>query len=158
MKVLERLYVPSILHAKSSVRYKPSFTRARVISVYDGDTFTIARKESIWWRSKVFSYSVRLYGIDCPEIRGSGAEEKYYAVKAKDVVEALVLNKCVKLEIIGYDKFGRLLANVKINDINISTHLINSGLGVPYYGKTKQIVNWKQLYNSKNSKNQVSLI
>ena len=150
MRILEQFYVPSIRQAKKAVKHIPSFTKARVISVYDGDTFTIARKESIWWRSKIYTYKVRLYGIDCPELRGSTSEEKYYAVKAKEVVEALVLNKSVKLEIHGYDKYGRILANVRTNNLNISEHLIGLGLGVPYYGKAKQIVDWKLLYNSKN--------
>lgn len=150
MKILEQFYVPSIKQAKHAVKHIPSFTKARVISVYDGDTITIARKKSIWWSSKIYAYKVRLHGIDCPEIRGSTLEEKHYAVKAKEVLEALVLNKSVKLDIHGYDKYGRILANVKTNNLNISEHLIGLGLGVPYNGKAKQIVDWKLLYNSKN--------
>lgn len=150
MGILDKLCVPSAEQAKRAVAYVPRFTRARVVSVYDGDTLTIARKESIWWHSKVFSYKVRLNGIDCPEMRGSSEEEKCYALKAKEVVEKLVLNKDVKLDIQGYDKYGRLLARVFFGKTDLSEHLLGIGLAVPYYGKTKSVVNWKEGYAAKN--------
>jgi len=150
MGVLDKLYVPSVEQAKCAVTYLPNFTRARVISVYDGDTLTIARKQTLWWKSKVASYKVRLNGIDCPELRGSSEEEKAYATKARDVVQKLVLNKTVKLDIQGYDKYGRLLACVYVNKTNISDHLLSIGLAVPYDGKTKSVVNWKETYATKN--------
>jgi endonuclease YncB( thermonuclease family) len=117
--------------------------------VYDGDTITIARKASLLWKSRIYSYKVRLSGIDCPEIRGSSDEEKFYAQKAKKIVEELVLNNEVKMNVTGYDKYGRILASVMINDIDIGQHLLNIGLAVPYDGRAKAVVNWKEHYTSK---------
>ena len=150
MGIIDKLYVPSTEQAKRALAYLPSFTRARVISVYDGDTVTIARKKSILWKSKVYSYKVRLNGIDCPELRGSSEEEKCYALKAKEVVQKLALNKNVRIDIHGYDKYGRLLASVISENVDLSKHLLSLGLAVPYDGKAKTIVDWKELYNTKN--------
>lgn len=150
MGFIERLCVPTLTQATKAIAYLPNFKQARVISVYDGDTITIARKASIWWWSKIYAYKVRLSGIDCPEIRGSSLEEKMYAFKAKAIVEKLVLNQVVKLDIKGFDKYGRILAMVFINDINLSEHLLSKGLAVPYDGKTKAKVDWNDLYISKS--------
>jgi len=149
-RFIERLRVPTIAQGNKAIPYLPKFKQARVISVYDGDTITIARKTSIWWRSTIHSYKVRLSGIDCPEIRGSLPEEKEYALKAKSIVENLVLNQVVKLDIKGFDKYGRILAIILVNEINLSEHLLSIGLAVPYHGKTKIKVDWKGLYTSKS--------
>lgn len=150
MRLFDNLYVPSGKHVKRAILCHPCFTRARVLSVYDGDTMTIARKSSIWWNSKVYLYKIRLIGINCPELRGKSEEEKFYAIQAKEFVEELVLNKKVKLDIQGYDKYGRLLASVYCNKTDVSSRLLDIGLAVPYDGKTKVEVNWKELYSKKN--------
>lgn len=108
----------------------------RVIKVYDGDTITIACKlpyaESPWYR-----LPVRIYGIDAPEIKGSTEEEKCMALEARDYLSDLILNKEVRLENIATEKYGRLLANVYIDNINISELLIKERLAIKYDGKTK---------------------
>lgn len=51
----------------------------RVVSVYDGDTFRTRE-----------SGSVRLLGLDTPEIRGACALEKRLAVEARDALRSLL--------------------------------------------------------------------
>ena len=66
----------------------------RVIKVYDADTSTIASKLP-YDESPLYRLSVRLNGIDTPEIKGKGIsdEEKEAAKIARDYVSNLVLNK-----------------------------------------------------------------
>jgi endonuclease YncB( thermonuclease family) len=87
----------------------------------------------------MYRLSVRLNGIDTPEIKGKGIseEEKEVAKLARDFVSNLVLHKYVRLENIKSEKYGRILADVYINDININNLLINERYAVRYDGGTK---------------------
>jgi len=110
----------------------------RVIKVYDGDTITIASKLP-FDNSPMYRLSVRLNGIDTPEIKGKGIsdEEKEAAKSARDFVSNLVLNKYIKLENIQNEKYGRILADVYIGDINLNQLLIKERYAVIYDGGTK---------------------
>jgi endonuclease YncB( thermonuclease family) len=72
-----------------------------VIKVYDGDTITIASKLP-YRDSKLYRFSVRLNGIDCPEIKGKTAQEKQCAQIAKQEMSDLVLNKMVTLHLFSF--------------------------------------------------------
>ena len=64
----------------------------RVIKVYDGDTITIASKLP-FDNSPLYRLSVRLNGIDTPEIKGKTEDEKTAAKQARDALSNLILNK-----------------------------------------------------------------
>lgn len=166
--------VPTTKDLGKSEKYIPKFQYARVSSVYDGDTITVSTLKRRWLKkNKIYSYKVRIDGIDCPELRGSDVEEKFFAEKAKDFVAKRIDKKVVKLDILGYDKYGRLLAHVfyKCNDNqnygntfedlfgkcqdcphNLASELIINGLAVIYDGKAKDDVDWKRLYEYKQSR------
>ena len=110
----------------------------RVIKVYDADTITIASKLP-YEDSPMYRLSVRLNGIDSPEIKGKGIsdEEKEAAKHARDFVSNLVLNKFVTLENIDNEKYGRILADVYVGNIHLNEHLLKERLAVKYYGGTK---------------------
>lgn len=110
----------------------------RVIKVYDADTITIASKLP-YDESPMYRLSVRLYGIDTPEIKGKGVseEEKKAAIAARDFIANLVLNKFVRLENISSEKYGRILADVYFGDTHINQLLINERYAVKYDGGTK---------------------
>jgi endonuclease YncB( thermonuclease family) len=116
----------------------------RVIKVYDADTITIAakipfkkgtNKDNILYR-----FSVRLNGIDAPEMKGKGIteEEKTAAQEAKQFVSNLILNKCVKLQNVTNEKYGRILADVYIGEIHLNEFLLKEHYVVPYDGGTKK--------------------
>jgi endonuclease YncB( thermonuclease family) len=109
-----------------------------VIKVYDADTITIASKLP-YNESPLYRLSVRLNGIDSPEIKGKGVtdEEKEAAKLARDFVSKLVLNKFVRLENVQSEKYGRILADVFIGDIHLNELLINERYAIKYDGKTK---------------------
>jgi endonuclease YncB( thermonuclease family) len=110
-----------------------------VIKVYDADTITIASKLP-YPESPMYRLSVRLNGIDTPEIKGKDIsdEEKEAAKVARDFVYNLVFNKFVRLENIQTEKYGRILADVYIGDIHLNEVLINQRYAVRYDGGTKK--------------------
>lgn len=115
-----------------------------VIKVYDGDTYTIAKKiDEVWYK-----FQVRVNGIDCPEIKTKNLSEHYVAEKAKTFVSELILRKKIYVKNIQKDKYGRLLSDVyTINNEKISDLLIKKHLAVAYDGGTKKSPDdWKQYF------------
>jgi micrococcal nuclease len=110
----------------------------RVIKVYDADTITIASKLP-YDDSPMYRLSVRLNGIDTPEMKGKGIldDEKEAAKQAREFVSNLVLNKYVRLENIESEKYGRILADVYIGDIHLNEILLKERYAVKYDGGTK---------------------
>ena len=71
----------------------------------------------------------RLIGIDTPEIRGEGKEEGF---AARDYLKGLIEGQTVVISSDEKDKYGRQLATVFYNGLNINQHLIEKGYAVPY--------------------------
>ena len=111
----------------------PPIKEGKVIKVYDGDTITIA---AVLFDT-AYRFPVRLFGIDCPELKGSSPEEKQRAIKARDDLSEMVLGKMVRLENVTTEKYGRLLAEVYLGDINLSTWMLEKKHAYPYFGGTK---------------------
>ncbi len=110
-----------------------------VTSIYDGDTF----------RANIKGYpaivgehmSIRINGIDTPELRGKCDKEKQLARKAKQfTVEHLRGAKSITLKNIKRGKYFRLIADVYVDGISLGEQLIIKGHAVKYSGKTKR--NW----------------
>ena len=110
----------------------------RVIKVYDADTITIASKLP-YNDSPMYRLSVRLNGIDTPEMKGKGIsdEEKEVAKQAQYFVSNMVINKYVKLENIESEKYGRILADVYIGNVQLNEILLKERYAVKYDGGTK---------------------
>lgn len=110
----------------------------RVIKVYDGDTITIASKLP-FDNSPLYRLSVRLNGIDTPEIKGKTEDEKTAAKQARDALSNLILNKYVTLKNIQTEKYGRILADVFIGEVHLNEWLITEKYALKYDGGTKRI-------------------
>ena len=109
----------------------------RVIKVYDGDTITIASKLP-FVESPLYRLSVRLNGIDTPEIKGKTEDEKSAAKQARDMLSNLILNKYVTLHNIQTEKYGRILADVFYGEVHLNNWLVNGRYAVKYDGGTKK--------------------
>ena len=66
---------PPIIELKDTVPFTFPIENGQVIKVYDGDTITIASKLP-YDASPLYRLSVRLNGIDTPEIKGKNDDEK----------------------------------------------------------------------------------
>jgi endonuclease YncB( thermonuclease family) len=82
--------------------------------------------------------SLRLKGIDCPEMRGRGPAEKEAATCVRDAVRACCLDKICAVTPHGVDKYGRLLVDVATPDHgDLASLLLRHKLGRPYGGATR---------------------
>ena len=108
-----------------------------VTSIYDGDTFRANLKG---YPAIIGEHmSIRINGIDTPELRGKCEKEKQLARKAKQfTVEHLRAAKNITLKNIKRGKYFRLIADVYIDDVSLGEQLIKQGHAVKYSGKTKQ--------------------
>ena len=89
-----------------------------------------------------------MLGIDTPEIRDKTEDGILIAQYAKIELNKMVMNKIVLLKNISFEKYGRLLADVYIENVHVNAHMIQKRLAVPYYGGKKQIpVSWVK-YNT----------
>lgn len=110
----------------------------RVIKVYDGDTITIACKLP-YKKSPLYRLSVRLKGIDTPEIKGKTEDEKQAAKLVRDFVHSIAYNKYVELRNVTSEKYGRLLADVYIDNVHLNELLFVLRYAVKYDGGTKYV-------------------
>lgn len=74
---------------------------AHVREVVDGDTLELASGQT-----------VRLASIDAPELGHDGRPSQYYAVQSRKELQRLVGSQEVRLQVLGQDHYGRVLALV----------------------------------------------
>lgn len=138
----------------TTVPYIPPVRAGKVVKVYDGDTITIATRMP--GSDTLYRFSVRLTGIDCPEIKSHCASEKEVAQLAKQFVTQQVMGEIVSLENVEMEKYGRLLAQVWYHDsytgerLCLNEELCKRRLAVSYNGGTKVSPdNWQQYHEAK---------
>ncbi len=113
----------------------PGPITARVVSVYDGDTLTVDAEP---WPGVTIRTSVRVNGVDTPEIRGKCQAEKDLAILARDFVRGKVGER-VRIANVKHGKYaGRVVANVLVGGEKLSDMLIAEGLGRPYEGGRRE--------------------
>ncbi len=109
---------------------------ATVKEVIDGDTLAVVVPV---WLGVALTTSVRLRGIDAPELRGACQREKDLALAAKQLL-AREATAQVTLRNIEGDKFyGRVDADVTTvpDGLSLSDAMLASGLARPYDGKKR---------------------
>ena len=121
---------------KNTTPFVAPVSEGHVIKVYDGDTITIAGYLP-YPESPLYRFSVRLNGIDTPEMKGKTEKEKACAILAKTELQNLILDKRIVLRNVQTEKYGRLLADVYIGDLHVNQHMLDTGMAVKYDGGTK---------------------
>lgn len=106
---------------------------ARVIRVVDGDTFLA---EARIWPRQTIEVSVRIRGIDAPELRSRCAAEKAAAERSRAALEELIASGPVTISNVGGGKYyGRVLADVATKDgVQVATALLEKALVRVYRG------------------------
>lgn len=104
--------------------------KAKIVSVYDGDTVTAL--VDLGFRIN-FEIKIRLAGIDTPELRG---EERIAGVAAKKRVDELIYGKqvTIKTQKDKQEKFGRWLGEIFLpgSELSVNQQLLNEGLAEHY--------------------------
>lgn len=111
-------------------------TFIKIIKVIDGDTVTGIFK----FKDTFYKYNFRIAGIDTAEIHSKNENEKKIGLNAKDYLYNLIINKTLFANFLDFDKYGRILVNLYLDETElVSKHLINGGFAHEYYGKTKAV-------------------
>jgi endonuclease YncB( thermonuclease family) len=87
--------------------------------------------------------SIRLYGVDCPELqkRKSDAPSQPFAAEATDFTSDMVLGKTVRIKLLRKDQYGRAVAKVEgrrrfppFSRRDVSSELVRNGFATIYTG------------------------
>lgn len=102
---------------------------ANVERVVDGDTAKVAARI---WVGQVVTISVRVRGVDAPELfRPRCAAERAAATEAKEFVEAMLAGGAIALFEIDRDKYGgRVVARIEGEGDDVGAALLAEGLAV----------------------------
>ena len=91
-----------------------------IVSCYDGETCTTTEGEKI-----------RLACIDTPELRGSRADP-IPAKVASDFLNDLVAGRRVSIRRITTDRYGRTVAELSVDGVNVQKFMVVNGLAKIY--------------------------
>jgi endonuclease YncB( thermonuclease family) len=113
--------------------------RAKVVSVYDGDTVRVKFK----FNGHMMQYCARLAGYDSPEMHPRRSSKTYAAEKIAAAISrnALIRKIGDQLITIGcddFDKYGRLLITAITDDgVNLNEWMVAQNYGIAYHGGHK---------------------
>lgn len=135
--------------SKEDTSFRNMQVYAKCIDIYDGDTCRL----KFFYRGEITQCSVRLLGIDTPEIRPiqtagrtseSVTREKISAQSAKEALSKLILGRKLVYVVFGAnDKYGRPLVTLYTDENKISPSinqmLLNDGHAKAYGGQKRDI-------------------
>ena len=129
------LLLPATAHA--SRPYLSGPVQAEVIRVVDGDTIVVRAHV---WLGQSIETSVRLDGIDTPEMHSNCQAERKMAEHARDELASLIQHRRVVLYHVRDGKYaGRVLASIKTEDgIDLAHYMLDQGIARPYHGHKRQ--------------------
>jgi len=97
---------------------------ALVTRVVDGDTIDVELEQGFGDYKKM---RFRLARVDTPELRSRDPEERKHARLAKKFVEELLLYQYVIVKSEKTGKYGRWLAEIWLEEVNVNDMLIDEG-------------------------------
>lgn len=114
----------------STKPYPVSPCFAKVVNVYDGDTFTCLIP---FGDNTLREFHVRMLHYDAPEMRSKDEHERVLAHQCKDMLSKLIYGKTVQVQPRGLDKYGRLLGEVNVRLVD------EDSANVPYTGLWRKL-------------------
>jgi micrococcal nuclease len=109
----------------------------KVVSVYDGDTVKIVIPLTDKEPDRLYRWNCRLINVDTPEIRTRNKKEKEFGKQVRDFLKDKILNKVVTVSCHDFDKYGRLLVEIFVDDVSINNWLIEKEYAKKYDGGKK---------------------
>lgn len=135
MKSIKSYFLFIILVLIPSISFSATIT-GKVVGIADGDTITILtpKNEQI---------KVRLAAVDTPE------KSQAYGQQAKQFTSSLVFGKNVTIQPETIDKYGRTVAIVFVDGLNLNKEIVGNGKGWVYrqYCKEAFCGEWLELEN-----------
>jgi len=120
---------------------KDYFVCVKYLRNYDGDTITVNIPNTHPLLGE--KISIRVNGVDTPELRTKNPCEKAKGFKAKELVQSIMQNaKNIELRNVSRGKYFRIVADVIADGVDIKKALIDARLAVPYDGGKKTVVDW----------------
>lgn len=87
----------------------------RCVGVTDGDTIRVLHDGQ--------EVKIRLASIDCPE------KGQPFSKRAKQFTSDLVFGKTVRVEPVTTDRYGRTVASIYVDGVNVNHEIVKAGLG-----------------------------
>lgn len=129
---------------------------AKVVDIYDGDSCRVVFEHN----RTINMWNIRMVGYDTPEMRPrkdviDRDQEIAKAKAARDYLKSLIMNEdqLVYVKCQEFDKYGRLLAKIYINQddtVSVNKMMIDNGHGYPYHGGNKKKAKAKAKTKAKN--------
>ena len=110
----------ALFHTLTTYPSASDLPTVTIQNCYDGDTCTTSKGEKI-----------RLACIDTPELRGSRADP-IPAKEARDFLNDLVAGRRVSIRRITTDRYGRTVAELSIDGVNVQQFMGVNGLASIY--------------------------
>ena len=116
----------------ATVPFIPPITNGKVLKICDGDTIIIATLLPFQdLRSTVvYRFSVKLSGIDCTGLNGTTFSEKEFAITAYNALADKILGKIVTLKNVSFERYGRILADIYLDEIHLNHWMLDKGYAV----------------------------
>ena len=101
--------------------------KASIESIYDGDTITCT--VDCGFGVKLIKQKIRLYGINCPEMRG---ENRVKGKESRDAIREKLMGKQIFLKTLKdkKGKYGRYLGIIYLGEENINDWIVENGYGI----------------------------
>lgn len=118
-----------------------TFRCVKIVKNYDGDTLTanIPNVPALFGKN----ISIRVFGIDTPEVKTKNSCEKEAGRIARNLVANTLKNaKNVELHNVQRDKYFRILADVIVDGHSLKDVLLKNNLAYEYDGGTKKHPDW----------------
>jgi micrococcal nuclease len=113
---------------EENVKYEPYVYKADIIKVTDGDT--VVAICDLGMRVSV-EITIRLAGINAPEMRGAN---RLKGIESRDFLRGLILMKSVVIKTYKdkTEKYGRWLADIYLDKVNVNQLMVEQGYAVKY--------------------------
>ena len=122
--------------------------KAKVVKIIDGDTIDV--DIDLGFDVILSKQRIRLYGIDTPESRTRDKEEKFYG----KISAQFLKDRCkkgsyitVRTHLDKKGKFGRILGEIIVDNINLNKQMIEEHLAVEYSGQNKNEIDLEHQVN-----------
>jgi len=98
----------------------------KVMKIFDGDSLQVSAMDLV--------FSIRLVGIDSPEMGAKGQNGQPFSREARSYLETLLNDREITLKSYGADSYHRQLAEIFLDGKNINLDIIKQGLAEVYRG------------------------